>query len=100
MQRLRIRSGQETSRILPQAKAGYLAVIIDHHSRQVIGWSMDTRRTATLACNALSIALFRLGFPNEVIVHSDRGSQYCSKVYLDLITAYNLKQSMSRKRSC
>ncbi len=52
MQRLRIRSGQETSHILPQAKAGYLAVIIDHHSRQVIGWSMDTRMTATLACNA------------------------------------------------
>ncbi|EHZ2755050.1 IS3 family transposase [Vibrio vulnificus] len=74
----------------------YLAV----YSRQVIGWSMDTRMTATLVCDALSMALFRRGFPEQVIVHSDRGSQYCSKDYRDLITAYNLKQSMSRKGNC
>ncbi len=43
------------------------------------------------------MALFRRGFPEQVIVHSDRGSQYCSKDYRDLITIYNLKQSMSRK---
>ncbi|MGO2509744.1 MAG: IS3 family transposase [Vibrio hibernica] len=78
----------------------YLAVIIDLYSRQVIGWSMDTRMTAILVCDALSMALFRRGFPEEVIVHSDRGSQYCSKDYRDLITAYNLKQSMSRKGNC
>ncbi|EGR3161169.1 IS3 family transposase, partial [Vibrio parahaemolyticus] len=78
----------------------YLAVIIDLYSRQVIGWSMDTRMTATLVCDALSMALFRRGFPEEVIVHSDRGSQYCSKDYRYLITAYNLKQSMSRKGNC
>ncbi|MBT3006467.1 IS3 family transposase [Vibrio anguillarum] len=78
----------------------YLAVIIDLYSRQVIGWSMDTRMTATLVCDALSMALFRRGFPEQVIVHSDRGSQYCSKDYRDLITAYNLKQSMSRKGNC
>ncbi len=78
----------------------YLAVIIDLYSRQAIGWSMDTRMTATLVCDALSMALFRRGFPEQVIVHSDRGSQYCSKDYRDLITAYNLKQSMSRKGNC
>ncbi|EJE8557890.1 IS3 family transposase [Vibrio vulnificus] len=78
----------------------YLAVIIDLYSRQVIGWSMDTRMTATLVCDALSMALFRRGFPEQVIIHSDRGSQYCSKDYRDLITDYNLKQSMSRKGNC
>ncbi|PNH77784.1 IS3 family transposase [Vibrio diazotrophicus] len=78
----------------------YLAVIIDLYSRQVIGWSMDTRMTATLVCDALSMALFRRGFPEQIIVHSDSGSQYCSKDYRDLITAYNLKQSMSRKGNC
>ena len=78
----------------------YLVVIIDLYSRQVIGWSMDTRMNATLVCDALSMALFRRGFPEQVIVHSDRGSQYCSKDYRDLITAYNLKQSMSRKGNC
>ena len=46
------------------------------------------------------MALFRRGFPEQVIVHSDRGSQYCSTDYRELITAYNLKQSMSRKGNC
>lgn len=70
----------------------YLAVIIDLYSRQVIGWSMDTRMTAKLVSDALSMALFRRGFPEKVIIHSDRGSQYCSKDYRDQIAAYNLKQ--------
>ncbi|MBL4245458.1 IS3 family transposase, partial [Vibrio fluvialis] len=78
----------------------YLAVIIDLYSRQVIGWSMDTRMTAKLVSDALSMALFRRGFPEQVIIHSDRGSQYCSKDYRDQIAAYNLKQSMSRKGNC
>lgn len=78
----------------------YLAVIIDLYSRQVIGWSMDTRMTASLVCDALSMALFRRGFPEQVITRSDRGSQYCSKDYRDLISTYNLKQSMSRKGNC
>ncbi|NOI52711.1 IS3 family transposase [Vibrio crassostreae] len=78
----------------------YLAVIIDLYSRQVIGWSMNTRMTASLVCDALSMALFRRGFPEQVITHSDRGSQYCSKDYRDLISNYNLRQSMSRKGNC
>lgn len=78
----------------------YLAVIIDLYSRQVIGWSMDTKMTATLVCDALSMALFRRGFPEQVVLHSDRGSQYCSKDYRNIIIAYNLKQSMSRKGNC
>jgi transposase InsO family protein len=57
----------------------YLAVIIGLYSRQVIGWSMDNRVTATLVSDALSMTLFRRGFPEQVIVHSD--SQYCSKDY-------------------
>ncbi|MFA0079383.1 IS3 family transposase, partial [Vibrio artabrorum] len=79
----------------------YLAVIIDLYSRQVVGWSMSTRMTATLVCDALSMALFRRGMPEGMIIHSDRGSsQYCSKDYRDLIAAHNLKQSMSRKGNC
>lgn len=74
----------------------YLAVIIDLRS----SWSMDTRMMSTLVCDALSMALFRRGFPEQVIVHSDRGSQCCSKNYRDIITAHNLEQSMSRKGNC
>ena len=78
----------------------YLAVIIDLYSRAVIGWSMSTRMTAQLACDALTMALFRRGLPKNVIVHSDRGSQYCSHAYLDLIEKHQLIQSMSRKACC
>ena len=62
-----------------------LAVIIDLYSRAVIGWLMSNRMTAQRACDALTMALFRCGFPKKVIVHSDRGSQYCSHAYRDLI---------------
>jgi transposase InsO family protein len=78
----------------------YLAVIIDLYSRAVIGWSMSTRMTADLVCDALKMALWRRGFPHQVIVHSDRGSQYCSGDYRKLITQYRLTQSMSRKGNC
>lgn len=61
---------------------------------------MDTRMTATLVCDTLSMALLRRGFPEQVIIHSDRGSQYCSKEYRKIITDYNLKQSMSIKENC
>lgn len=78
----------------------YLAVIIDLYSRAVVGWSMGERMTSSLVCDALTMALFRRGFPKNVIVHSDRGSQYCSRAYRDLIERYRLQQSMSRKGNC
>ena len=78
----------------------YLAVIIDLYSRAVIGWSVSNRMTAQLACDALTMALFRRGFPKNVIVHSDRGSQYCSHAYRNLIEKHQLIQSKSRKAFC
>lgn len=63
----------------------YLAIIIDLYSRSVVGWSMSNRMTTTLVYDALKMALFRRGFPEGIIVHSDRGSQYCSNDYRDLI---------------
>lgn len=78
----------------------YLAVIIDLYSRAVVGWSMSKRMTASLVCDALMMALWRRGFPQGVIVHSDRGSQYCSNSYQQIIQRYQLQQSMSRKGNC
>ena len=78
----------------------YLAVIMDLHSRAVIGWSMQSRMTAQLVCDALMMALFRRGFPNGVIVHSDRGSQYCSRAYRKLIRNHTLFGSMGNKGCC
>jgi transposase InsO family protein len=56
----------------------YLATVIDLYSRLVVGWAMSERMTAQLVCDALQMARWRRRMPTGVIVHSDRGSQYCS----------------------
>lgn len=78
----------------------YLAVVIDLYSRAVVGWSMSSRMTAELTCDALNMAVLRRGKPKGVITHSDRGSQYCSTTYRELIAKHQLTQSMSRKGNC
>ena len=78
----------------------YLAVVIDLWSRAVIGWSMSPRMTARLACDALQMALWRRKRPENVIVHTDRGSQYCSGDYQALLKRHNLRGSMSAKGCC
>jgi len=78
----------------------YLCVYIDLYSRSVIGWSMNKRMTKALVCDALTMALWRRGFPKDVIVHSDRGSQYASKRYRRLLKAHALHGSMSKKGDC
>ncbi|WP_233972433.1 IS3 family transposase [Pectobacterium versatile] len=78
----------------------YLAVVIDLWSRAVIGWSMSSRMTAQLACDALQMALWRRKRPGNVIVHTDRGGQYCSVDYQALLKRHNLHGSMSAKGCC
>lgn len=78
----------------------YLAVVIDLYSRLVVGWAMAERITAELVCDALQMALWRRRMPKGVIVHSDRGSQYCSLKYQALLTQYALVCSMSAKGNC
>lgn len=78
----------------------YLAVVIDLYSRYVVGWSMSERMTAPLVTDAMNMALDRRGSPAGVIVHSDRGSQYCSNIYRDLVKSNKLKGSMSKKGCC
>lgn len=78
----------------------YLAVVIDLYSRLVVGWAMSERMTAQLACDALQMALWRRHRPTRVIVHSDRGSQYCSGDYQRLIKTHGLLCSMSAKGNC
>lgn len=75
----------------------YLAVVIDLWSRAVIGWSMSPRMTAQLTCDALQMALWRRKRPENVIVHTDRGGQYCSSDYQTLLKRHNLRGSMSAK---
>jgi putative transposase len=78
----------------------YLAVVIDLYSRLVVGWAMSERMTAHLVCDALQMALWRRRMPTGVIVHSDRGSQYCSGAYQQLIEKHGLRCSMSARGNC
>jgi putative transposase len=78
----------------------YLATIIDLYSRAVIGWSIQCTMTRELVSDALMMALWRRGFPRNVLCHSDRGSQYCSDDYQKILKAYGLICSMSRKGNC
>jgi transposase InsO family protein len=78
----------------------YLAVVMDLYSRAIVGWSMNRRMTQQLVCDALTMALFRRHFPRDKIIHSDRGSQYCSKRYQQLINNSGLRCSMGRRASC
>lgn len=56
--------------------------------------------TATLVCDALIVALRRCHLPKGVIVHSDRGRQYCSAAYQKLLKKHQLICSMSKKGDC
>ena len=78
----------------------YLAVVLDLFSRKVVGWSMSERMTATLVCDAMRMALFRRKRPRGVIMHTDRGSQYCSREHRALLDSNDLIASMSAKGNC
>lgn len=78
----------------------YLAVVMDLFSRKVVGWSMSERMTATLVCDALRMALFRRKRPRGTIMHTDRGSQYCSREHRALLDAHGLIASMSARGNC
>ena len=78
----------------------YLAVIIDLYSRKVVGWSMSSRMTSRLVCDALTMAIWNRQPESGLICHSDRGSQYASKEYRKLLSKNGFLGSMSRKGDC
>ena len=77
----------------------YLAVILDLASRRVVGWAMGTRLDQTLAVDALHMAL-RHRSARGGLHHSDRGVQYASAAYRQLLGAAGFSQSMSRVGNC
>jgi putative transposase len=78
----------------------YLAVVLDLHSRRVIGWAVSDRMKRDLAIRALDMAA-RLRDPQPgCIFHSDRGSQYASKDFKKRLAAYKMVPSMSGKGNC
>jgi putative transposase len=75
----------------------FLAVILDAYSRRVIGWALDRSMEDELTLTALRMALSRRAFQAGLVHHSDRGSQYASNDYTDLLKANGIDISMSRK---
>lgn len=74
----------------------YLAVMLDAYSRRCIGWSIGTRITADLTMEALQMALVLRRPDGTLVHHSDRGSQYASSRYQDLLLESGATQSFSR----
>jgi putative transposase len=74
-----------------------LAVILDAFSRRVIGWAVDRNMEDELTLTALRMALSRRSIQPGLVHHSDRGSQYASNDYTDLLKAHGIDISMSRK---
>ena len=78
----------------------YLAVVIDLFSRRVVGWSLADHLRTDLVLGALHMALGLRQPGLDLLHHSDRGSQYASKDYQDLLTERNICCSMSRRGNC
>jgi putative transposase len=78
----------------------YLAVVIDLHSRKVVGWSMKPTLARELVLDALLMAVWRRKPKQPVIVHSDQGSQYGSDDWQRFCCSHQLQPSMSRRGNC
>jgi len=78
----------------------YIAGVMDLCGQKMVGLSMGERMTKDLVINALNSAYLRVGKPTGVLLHSDRGSQYCSNEYQKLLKKYGFVCSMSRKGNC
>lgn len=77
----------------------FLAVLIDLHSRRVVGWSLRSDMTTALATEALERALLRRGAAPRVH-HTDQGIQYASNEYRQLLRRHQAAPSMSRRGNC
>jgi len=78
----------------------YLAAIKDMATREIVGWSMADHLRAGLCVDALVMALQRCRPPEGLIHHSDRGVQYASGPYCQVLERHGIKPSMSRKGNC
>jgi putative transposase len=78
----------------------YLAAIMDGHSRKIVGFSVNDHMRVELVSEALASAYWRERPEKGMLLHSDRGSQYASDDYRNLIKSFDMTQSMSRRGNC
>ena len=78
----------------------YLAVVMDLYSRRIIGWSMKATLAKEIVLDALLMAVWRRQPKQDVIIHSDQGSQYSSDDWTRFCQLHGLLPSMSRRGNC
>ncbi|WP_413520386.1 IS3 family transposase [Psychrobacter glacincola] len=78
----------------------YLAGVKDLYTKELVGYAINKRMTADLVCKALNMAIKNKRPNKGLIVHSDRGSQYCSHAYHKIIKQHQFIGSMSGKGNC
>ena len=83
-------------------KAGwtYVAVVVDAHSRRVVGWALEDQLTTELPLGALQMAIRDRQPPRHLLHHSDRGTQYASTAYRQVLAQHGIRPSMSRRGNC
>lgn len=78
----------------------YLAIVMDLFSRRIVGWHIEKRMTADLICKAMVKAVNLRQPPKGVVFHSDRGSQYTSKRFRNLLEGCEIRVSMGDVGAC
>ena len=78
----------------------FLAVVMDLYSRRIVGWSMDRRIGRHLVLDAMTMALGYRQPSESLLHHSDRGPQYTSDDFRDLLAKHGIQCSMSARGSC
>ena len=78
----------------------YLAVLLDLHSRKIVGWAMSSRNDVPLVRDALQMAILQRQPKPGLIHHTDRGRLYAADEYRALLAQHGMVPSMSRKRDC
>jgi len=78
----------------------YLAVVMDLYSREIIGWSMSDSLESKIVIDAMKASFLNWNKETKIIFHSDRGKQYASNAFRNLIEEHEVLPSMSRKGNC
>jgi len=78
----------------------YLVAVLDVCTRRIVGWAMSSILDTPLVIAALGMALRQRRPARQLILHSDRGSQFASAAYREMLARYGLIASMSRKANC
>ena len=78
----------------------YLAIVLDAYSRKVVGWALADHMRTELVTAALQMALMNRQPAPGLVCHSDRGSQYTSTGYRDLLDEHGLRHSVGQPGTC